>query len=1139
MKKNRNAIIYLVIAVAALFFLQGTMSAQEMPEISISADRVPLREILQSINRDYNYSLFISVDDSLLETPVTLKAENLSLDDFLRYVFQQSELDYIVNHEKKTLNVFVKAAVPQTLTGRITDMSDGQPLAGAVVISKSGNHAVSRPDGTFVIQVEKNDVLEISSLGFETVRIEVDSATGFLNVEITRDSILLDDAVVIGYGVQNRRDVTSSVVSVKSSDLQNIPLTSFQGGLVGKMSGVSVMETSGDPNGTLNIKVRGTTSVSAGNQPLYVIDGVPSMVSNFVNLNPNDIASIEVLKDASATSIYGSRGANGVVLITTQLGADEQMNISYNGYFGLQQVQKKIDVLDAYEYAEYVKAGHDGAYLSQCTVPGISADDSNAVRAALDPKKPWWQIPPDLIPYIKGEPNLVNTDWQDAIFRIAPVHDHLLSFSGASGRSKYYVSLGYHQKEGIIINSGIQRYTARLNFETENKSRTVKLGINFTPSYSLNRRVNATGAYGSDGIINNALLTPPNFPVYNDDGTYNMEANGKWRFAYGWDYNHAETYNPVALAREIKDTYERVSMTGRGFVEIQLYDGLKFQSSIGGEYYSNVSEYYRPSILPKYGYRYYKSKSNPVGRYNTANYFNWVWDNQITYKKCFGDHNVDAIVLYSAQRATVNSSSISATDYEGDYIQTIDGAGTITSASSSHTGWSLASAMARLQYNYKGKYLATASVRTDGSSRFGKDNRWGWFPSVSLGWRMSDESFMAGASFVDDMKLRASYGVTGNFNIGDYDRLALLSRYEYILGEDDGELVSGYAPTRFANENLGWETTSMVNAGLDLSMFKGLLGLSAEYYYGVTKDMLLSAPVPHYTGLGSARLNKGSLQNQGVEISLSSAKYWDRVYYSISGNISMNRNKVLSLGPNNAPIIVTGATGKAYYITAVGEPIGNFYLLVQDGIFTTEEELTKYPHFPTTSVGDFRFVDVDGDGILDADKDRAIVGNHNPDFTYGLNFELGFYNFDFSASMYGAYGGEILNNTRRFLVNMEGNQNGTKETLQRFPYGNLNKANRKQTGNNAYTSTFHLESGTFLKISNVSLGYSIPKKLLHHIRCKQLRIYASVNNPFTFSKYSGYNPEVDIRPTDTIRPGEDNGAYPLARTYMCGLNIKF
>lgn len=1129
-----------VAVVICFFSFVSTLCAQGPGKISFHADGKALKEILQTINKEYSYSLFIQADDSDLDVQITVHLENVPFDSLLKTVFAETSLEYKVNHEKRTISVFRKdKATSFKLTGVVIDKTDRQPLIGAVISTDSGDHAISGIDGSFSIDLHGECALEISSMGYKSSTVTVNQNTGSITVEIDRESVLLDDAVVIGYGVQNRRDITSSVVSVKSDDMKSKPLTSFQGGLAGKMSGVTVMETSGDPNGTLNIKVRGTTSVSAGNQPLYVIDGVPSMVSNFVNLNPDDIASIEILKDASATAIYGSRGANGVVIITTKLGSDNEMSVSYNGYFGIQTVQKKIDLLDAYEYAEYVKAGHDGAYLSQCKVPGISADDSNAIRAAHDPKKPWWQIPPDLLPYINGEPGLVNTDWQDAIFRAAPVHDHVISISGATGRSKYYVSLGYHNKEGIIINSGIERYSARLNFETSSKNGKVKLGVNFTPSYSLNRRVNATGAYGADGIINNALLTPPNFPVYNDDGTYNMEANGKWRFAYGWDYNHAETYNPVALANEIKDTYERVSMTGRGYIEIDIYKGIKFQSSIGGEYYANVSEYYRPSILPKYGYKYYQSKSNPVGKYNTSNYFNWVFDNQLSYRKAIGEHNIDAILLYSAQKATVNSSDITGTDYEGDHIQTINGAGTITSASSSHTGWSLASAMARVQYNYKGKYLATASLRTDGSSRFGKDNRWGWFPSFSLGWRISDEPFMDQAHFIDDMKIRTSYGVTGNFNIGDYDRLALLSRYEYILGEDDGELVSGYAPTRFENEDLGWETTSMINTGVDVSMFKGLLGLTLEYYYGVTRDMLLSAPVPHYTGLGSARLNKGSLQNQGIELSLSSAKHWNKFYYSVTGNISINRNKVLSLGPNDSPIIVSGGTSKSYYITEVGKPIGCFYLLVQDGIFTSEEELKKYPHFPTTSVGDFRFVDVDGDGILDADKDRTIVGNHNPDFTYGANIEMGYSDFDLSLSLYGAYGGEILNNTRRYLVNMEGNQNGTKETLQRFPYGNLNKANRKQTGNNSYTSTFHLESGTFMKISNISLGYSIPERLLKHIKTKYLRVYVAVNNPFTFSGYTGYNPEVDIRPTDTMRPGEDNGAYPLARTFMCGLNIKF
>ena len=509
-------------------------------------------------------------------------------------------------------------------------------------------------------------------------------------------------------------------------------------------------------------------------------------------------------------------------------------------------------------------------------------------------------------------------------------------------------------------------------------------------------------------------------------------------------------------------------------------------------------------------------------------------------------HNITAILVQSAQKETKKTDNVTATDYPNDYIQTVNG-GTVTKGGSDKTQWSIASYLARVQYNYEERYMLSAAIRTDGSSRFGKNNRWGYFPSASAAWRISDEKFFKNIkelSFVNDMKIRASYGVTGNFEIGNYDHLATMSTDNYILGTNGGLLHYGYKPDNIKRDDLSWEKNQMINAGIDLQMFDGYIGFSVDYYNTNTSNMLLYVPVPLLTGYSTSLQNLGKVNNRGWELALTSQHTFTNGFgYSFNANYAKNTNEVKELGPGNAPIISSGSVGHAYYITEVGKPIGNYYLLVQDGIFATEEDLKKYPHFDNTEVGDFRFVDVDGDGKLDLDKDRTICGNYMPKFTYGFGGKLWYAGFDMDFNFQGVYGNKILNLNKRYLDNMEGNTNGTKIALDRWKSpenpgsGSVNKANRKQTGYNSRTSTWHLESGSYLRLQNLSLGYTLPRALTQKFKVEKMRVYVSGQNLFTITNYSGYNPEVNARPSQNLTPGEDYGTYPLARTYMFGLNL--
>lgn len=1116
-----------IMCLFTLFCMNMSAGGQNRGLLTLDFENAPLGEIIEAIKGQSDY-LFINkgVDVTM---SASIFAENESMEKICEMLFTPVNIKYTIDGSTVIIENMPE---PVEVTGTIND-ADGQPVPGVAVLIKGTTAGTTTDlDGRFSLKASPANTLVFSCIGFENQEITVGNRT-VLKVRLNEDSVLLESVVVIGYGVVNARDVTTAISSIKAEDIQNQAISDFRQSMVGKMPGVQVMQTSGDPEGSVMIRVRGTRSATAGNDPLYIVDGVP-MENGLNNLNSNDIESMEVLKDASSAAIYGSRGSNGVILITTKKGHSDRLSVSYDGYYGLEQVSKKIDLMNAYEYAQLSKEAHDAAYLD--LNPGGTAPNGSRPESFMN-------YPVELIPYLNGEAGLTDTDWQDAIFRNANTTSHNISISRNTENVNYFISGNYYYKEGIIINSDFERYSFRLNLD--GKYKRFKYGINFSPSYSKSNKVDASGSYGSGGIVQSALTSCPIWPVYNEDGSFNFQGNGYWRI--GNDYQHNEILNPVALATLQSEVIDRITMTGRAFMGLDIWKGLSFQTSVGGSFYGAIDNKYRSSELPLLGKEYYDAKSNPTGYASSGFYFNWLIENQLTYDRTLGDHSLNIVLVQSAQKETYKTLNVTATDYPNDYNQTIGG-GTVSDGDSKTEQWSLASYLARVQYNYKGKYMLSAAIRADGSSRFGKNNRWGYFPSASAAWRISGEPFFKETpqlSWVSDLKLRASYGQTGNFQIGNYRHLATMSPDDYILGTGAGSLASGYKPSDVENPDLTWEKTSMFNVGADLSVLQGYFNLTAEYYYANTTDMLLEVPIPHLTGYSNTLMNIGKVNNRGWELSASSAhSFANGISYSVNANWARNVNEVMALGANDTPIIESGSVDHAYYITQVGEPIGSYYLLVQDGIFRNEEDLKAYPHVSSARPGDFRFVDVDGDGAIDLEKDRTIVGNYMPDFTYGFGGTFAYRGIDFAVAFQGVCGNEILNLNRRYLDNMEGNTNGTRAALNRWKSatdigdGNTNRANRKQTGNNSRTSTWHIEDGSYLRLQNIALGYTLPEKWTQKFFVQKLRVYLSAQNLFTWTEYSGYNPEVSGS-SSALTPGEDYGTYPLAKTYMVGLNITF
>ena len=883
------------------------------------------------------------------------------------------------------------SAAQRTITGKVVDQ-DGNPVIGAMVIlSGTTNGSATDINGKYSLTIKQNNAsLEFSSIGYETVKVTLNDHQVSADVVMPTEALKLDDVVVIGYGVQNKRDVTTAITSIKAEEFQKQSSADFRDAIAAKMPGVQVLAGGGQPDGNVTIRVRGIQSATAGNDPLYVIDGVPCDARAFANIDGADIESLEVLKDASAAAIYGSRGSCGVILITTKRGTSEKPVISYDGQMSFSTVSKKIDMLDAYEWSELYIESRNGSYTF--SVPTGSIGDALSSRPEV-----YHTYHAIAAAYMADETRtLTNTDWQDEIFRTALSHKHSLSISAKTKNFNYYIGANYLSREGTIIGSDFQRASVRLNLD--GKRGRVKYGVSLSPSVSITNYVDAEAQYGDDGIIGSALMAPPIYPVYNQDGSYNWDMNGALRKTDtgGKDTQCNEVLNPVALANEIDDVRQKINLIGNAYAGIEIIKGLEYKFSIGGDFYSYNRDYYRPSYLPLRGHKYieyvkdengggqYKAVlSDPTAKNNNNQYFHWNISNQLSFNRKFGDHSISAIAAYEAEKYTTKTSAIVGKGIAGDDKirttkgKTIDIDNTFNNQySSTYASW-----LVRAQYSYKGRYMLSASIRGDGSSRFAPNTRWGYFPAASVGWRISDEAFMKDLTWMNDLKLRASVGQTGNAQIGDSEYLALYGSANLDMGNG---IVNQVYPSQIANNDLGWEKNTQYNIGLDATLWNGLFGANIDLYYTKTTNMLYEVPVSSVSGLTTSNMNIGSMQNKGIELNLFSRKQVGKFYYEVTANWSLNRNKVLSLGDEDAPLIVNSSYSGGQYITMVGQPIGCYYLLVQDGIFHNQKELDSYPHFDTTVVGDFRFLDADGDGVMEKDDDRVIVGNYMPDFYYGL-----------------------------------------------------------------------------------------------------------------------------------------------------------
>jgi len=996
----------------------------------------------------------------------------------------------------------------RTISGTITDAADGKTIPSVSILVKGTTQGTTSDiNGYYTLKVnEKDKILVFSYMGMKTIEMPIGTSS-VINVTMESSDVSLNEFVVVGYGAVKKSDLTGSVASIKTDDLKRIPVNSFDQGIQGKVSGVQVTQLSAQPGGALSLRIRGGNSIMAGNEPLYVIDGVliesqidmswigsPSQ-NGLSSLNPNDIESIEILKDASATSIYGARGANGVVLITTKKGKTGKDHVSFETYYGMQRKAGSIEVMNARQFAEL----YDEA--------GFNAD-------------------PSYIPLYPNPDSLGSgTDWQSEIYRDAPIHNYQLSFSGSNDKTTYALTAGYYKQEGIIVGSDFNRYSFRLNLDRKISTRlNAGTNLSFTQTKSNTVPTDTPGGF-FPGVVNTALIFNPALPVKDADGIYTLTDPN----ADAW------LDNPVAVTRDIEAVDKVNRILGNTYLEYQLLKGLKLRTSFGMDYFHSVQDMYTPR------YVFSGSFNDGQARFASSDFHNYLTETTLNYTGSFRKrHSITAVAGYTFQKNNSRTFIDIATKFPNDILgyYGIQNATNMPTIYSSFSESAVLSYLGRVNYNYNDRYLFTLTGRIDGSSRFGANNRFATFPSAAFAWRASEEQFLKQSKTISNLKLRVSYGISGNDRIANYAFIRTIASSIYYF--NNSVPGSGFAPDNPGNDNLKWETTRQADFGLDMGFFRDRVNLTADYYQKNTYDLLYYANLPWGTGYNSYLKNIGELRNRGVEFALNTVNTAGAFKWNTTANISFNRNKILNL--NGSDLFINNDTYKLkignWAVIREGEEMGSFYGLTSDGIWQLgeEEEASRYGCEP----GDFKYVDVNQDEKINA-EDCSIIGHALPDFTWGLSNSFSYGAFSLDIFIQGSQGNQILNSNRFELESGNGLSNASVALLNRWtpenPSNEYPRANRN--ADYLHMSDRYLEDGSYIRVKTITLAYELPQAIMDRLNMDKVRLYVTGQNLFTFTDYSGFDPEVGSFGMDNTRMGYDFGSYPSVKTMIFGASLNF
>ncbi|MEQ9099890.1 MAG: TonB-dependent receptor [Imperialibacter sp.] len=1006
-----------------------------------------------------------------------------------------------------------------TVSGLVSE-ANGQGIPGVNVIVKGTSRGTTTDaNGAYSLALENaNETLVFSFIGYATQEVVV-GARSTVDVVLELDLKTLNEVVVVGYGSQIARDVTGSVQQLDAEKFKDMPVSQITQKMQGQVTGVQINQNTGKPGQGMQVRIRGQISLVAGSDPLYVVDGFP-IVGDISNINPDEVESITVLKDAASTSLYGSRAANGVVLVTTKRAKDGQTNVGFSSYYGFQAVPQKgrPEMMNGQEFAQFRKE---------------SAEDLGQTP------DPAFQNPSQ---YGEGY------DWYGGMLRTAPIQNHSVSLNSGNDKASASAVLGYFNQDGVLQNSNYTRYSLRVNTDFKLNDR-IKVGFNAAPLYSNDKTPSSDGAfYASNigvtapgGLLNNALLTWPILPYKNPDGSLPMTA-----FIPG--VSAFTTPNWYRSLKEITNESTTTRLISNAFLEFEILKGLNFKTSVNADIGNTSFANFKPTTAAEALF------GPPLPAISTSfsnetRYYSWLNENILTYNTAFGDHKIDLLGGFTSQKYSRDFSQLRMTDLPDNRIQTVQTAANIdrTQTFDDVQEWSLLSYLARANYSYKGKYLVSFALRRDGSSRFGADNKWGAFPSVSAGWNVTDEDFMNTIPQISALKMRVSYGTVGNNNIGNYTQYATVSTTtNAIFGSN---LAPGASLTTLGNSNLGWETTKAFDFGLDVGLFDNRINFVYDFYNKNTTNLLYNVAIPQESGFSTFTGNIGELKFWGHEFTVSTRNTVGAVKWNTNFNISFNDNKVVALSDGVDRIY--GGQGAYATLTEVGQRVGQFWGLVQEGVYVNQQDYDSSPKAAASQVGTVKFRDVNGDGVITYggdNDDRTYIGNPFPTTVFGITNNVTYNNFDLTVVLSGTQGNSVAVMTDQGTTNLDGVFNVLREVKDRWRSEDnpgAGKYGKTTSGTANERDWFHsrfISDGSNITIRNITLGYTVPVKWAF---ISNVRLYASGQNLHRFTKYRGPNPEVSAAQggsqaaVSALNTGFDWATFPVPMTYTFGLNATF
>ena len=1018
----------------------------------------------------------------------------------------------------------IGAHAQSVVTGSVKDGS-GEPIIGATIMEKgTSNGGVTDLDGNFSIKVGDHATLVVSYVGYERQEVPV-AGKSTVNIVLTESDRTIDEVVVVGYGAIAKRSVSTAISTVKGDRIAGMPTSNVAQSLVGMSSGITLQQVNGEPGAAPAIRIRGAGSINSGNDPLYVIDGYPTTDSELFNsISPTDIDDIQILKDAASSAIYGSKAGNGVIIVTTKSGRTGKSRVSFSTQIGVNQVQRYVDVLGSKDYLDMI----------------IEARTNNGTIGNF----------PGLLK-LRESGDYANTDWQDEIFRNALNYRANANVTGGNENVTYHFSVNYQNEDGILLNSYYRKVNVKGGFDAR-LNKYVKIGVGFSPTYTKKRAQQPAGGGTEDvtGVIAEALSYPPILPVWQPNGDYTQIAQHYTHYGL-----NNQLRNPVANLLENSNDSWSIRTLINAYIEIKPLKSLTVRSSVDLSTNSTKLDYYQSACL--LGANETGNKSTPnlsaIDAYRASGFgYNTYWSTTATYDRMFGEkHHLNAVLGYDFEynsdfsvRQDDRTDADNPVAYKNTSITNVMGANLWT-GSSRNTKYAFDALFGRVIYDYDSKYVVSGSLRRDRSSKFGPDNRSGLFYSGSLAWNITEEPWMKRLSWLTIAKVRTSYGVTGNDQIGtNYAWISTINtNHNVVFGNVS---FPAYYPNGYSNRELGWEKNKQVDLGIDLAFFNRI-NLTVDMYRR-TSDIVMPANIPDFNGIaGSVYMNSGEVENKGIEMQLNAKVLQGTFNWETTFNWSLNRNKILSLA-NNQKQLANGKAGTKWADVIrnyVGRPMGDMYMLKVIGTFNTEADLQKYAKKGAEALGDLIFEDVNGDKVIDT-NDYQCVGNYQPDFTYGWTNKLGYKNFDLAVTIDGQVGGKVIYAAARaFTLNRYDDNVLAESGLNRWRSaeqpgnGFSHKAGTNNLGANISPSTRYLYNADFLRIRNIALGYTMPRKLCSKIGVESVRFSMNVQNLWTFDSYPGYSVEANYKGNSATNNGVDFGGYPISRVITFGVNLNF